>query len=249
MNSLPTIRVLSTNLDEITSWILRGIQKGSVGEAVRLVNTYSFGLAVLDKQYSRVLSGPGINIPDGKPLILAHNFKLTRGRDAAQIRGIDLLRSVLTASYKTQTKHFFLGSTDDVLEKMAFNIRNDFGLTNLEFHQPGIISKSSVPSQILISKIKESESKIVWVGLGTPNQDFFARELADLLPVIVIAVGAAFDFLSHEKKEAHPLLIKFGVEWLFRLFSEPKRLTKRYLLISPLWLMFLLSRKIHWESQ
>ena len=249
MNSLPAIRILSTNLDEITNWILRGIQKGSVGEAVRLVNTYSLGLAVLDRQYSSVLSGPGINIPDGKPLILSHNFNLARNMDAAQIRGIDLLRSVLTASYKTQTRHFFVGSTDHVLEKMAFNIKNDFGLTNLEFYQPGIISKSSVPSQILISRIKESKSKIVWVGLGTPNQDFFAKELADQLPVIVIAVGAAFDFLSNEKKEAHPLLIKFGVEWLFRLFSEPKRLMKRYLIISPLWLTFLLSRKIYWESQ
>jgi N-acetylglucosaminyldiphosphoundecaprenol N-acetyl-beta-D-mannosaminyltransferase len=220
-----------------------------MGKAVRLVNTYSLGLAVLDKKYLGILSGPGINVPDGKPLILAHNFQLTRNRDATQIRGIDLLRSVLSASYKTQTKHFFIGSTDHVLEKMALNIRNDFGITNSEFYQPGIISKSSIPSQNLISRIKESQSNIVWVGLGTPNQDFFAKKLADQLPVIVIAIGAAFDFLSREKKEAHPLLIKFGVEWLFRLLSEPKRLMKRYLLISPLSLRLLFSQKIYWESQ
>jgi N-acetylglucosaminyldiphosphoundecaprenol N-acetyl-beta-D-mannosaminyltransferase len=249
MISLPVIKVQSTSLQETTNWILRGIYNETNGRVIRLVNSYSLGLALLDKQYADILSGPGTNIPDGKPLVIARNFNLARSRNANQIRGIDLLRSVLSASYKNQERHFFIGSTDQVLEKMALMIRNQYGLVNVEFYQPGIVSRSSMPSQGLISRIKESNSKIVWVGLGTPNQDFFAKKLADELSVFVISVGAAFDFLSEVKKEAHPLFIKFGVEWLFRLFSEPKRLIKRYLLISPLWLMFLFTRQIFWESE
>lgn len=246
----PTSRIIlkSTFPSQVTSWIFNKIENENVGIAIRLVNTYCLGLAVLDKEYSEILSGPGINLPDGKPLIMDNLLRFGGSRKAKQIRGADLMRSVLDASSENQIGHFFIGSTDKVLAELDSKIRHDYRLTNLEFHQPGQVSRASTPNHELILKIRNSNSKIVWVGLGTPNQDFFAQRLAQQLPVVVIAVGAAFDFISNEKKEAHPLIIRLGVEWVFRLLTEPKRLLKRYLLVSPLWLIFPVFRQMEWES-
>lgn len=238
----------NTNLEDVTKWIVSQDLSGQSGIPIRLVNTFSLGLATLDHNYLGLLSGNGINLPDGKPLVVFNNLFRRKEVKSQQIRGIDLLNSVLTESKSAGIGHFFLGSTDEVLDKMATNIYEEFGLTNVFFHQPGFIARTSEPSPDLIEKIRNSGSHIVWVGLGTPNQDFFAKRLADELPMLVIAIGAAFDFLSKNKKVANPIVVKIGLEWAFRLFSEPKRLVKRYLFISPLWLALLITRKIKWDS-
>lgn len=243
-----SIFLKNTNLEEITKWIVSKDLSGQSGIPIRLVNTFSLGLAALDLNYFRLLSGNGINLPDGKPPVIFNNLFRRKKPKSEQIRGIDLLNSVLTQSKSAEIGHFFLGSTDKVLDKMSANIFKEFGLTDVIFYQPGFIERTSAPNPELIEKIRNSGSHIVWVGLGTPNQDFFAKRLSDELPILVIAVGAAFDYLSKNKKVANPILIKIGLEWFFRLLSEPKRLVKRYLLISPLWLALLITRKIKWDS-
>ncbi len=77
--------------------------------------------------------------------------------------------------------------------------------------------------------IRTSGAAFVWVGLGTPKQDFEAARICHQLGVTTVAVGAAFDFLARTKREAHPLLRQLGLEWAHRLATEPRRLWRRYL--------------------
>ena len=78
-------------------------------------------------------------------------------------------------------------------------------------------------------RIRETGATIVWVGLGTPKQDVEVARLAASLPVVAVAVGAAFDFLAGTKPQAPIWMQKSGTEWLFRFASEPRRLAKRYI--------------------
>ncbi len=82
----------------------------------------------------------------------------------------------------------------------------------------------------LVDRVRSSGADIVWVGLGTPKQDQFVDEFRDRLGVTLVAVGAAFDFLAGTKREAPMWARTHGLEWAFRLLSEPGRLWKRYLL-------------------
>jgi N-acetylglucosaminyldiphosphoundecaprenol N-acetyl-beta-D-mannosaminyltransferase len=82
----------------------------------------------------------------------------------------------------------------------------------------------------LATQLAALSPDIVWVGLGTPKQDFVAHELASRLDSTIVAVGAAFDFYSGTKKQAPRWIQATYLEWLFRLLSEPKRLWKRYLI-------------------
>jgi N-acetylglucosaminyldiphosphoundecaprenol N-acetyl-beta-D-mannosaminyltransferase len=82
----------------------------------------------------------------------------------------------------------------------------------------------------IISRISQSGANIVWVGLGTPKQDIVAQRIANLIPVVTVSVGAAFDFFAGRKAEAPAWLQGTGLEWAFRLKEEPRRLLSRYTL-------------------
>jgi N-acetylglucosaminyldiphosphoundecaprenol N-acetyl-beta-D-mannosaminyltransferase len=86
-------------------------------------------------------------------------------------------------------------------------------------------------------RIRKSGASMVWVGLGTPKQDFAAREMARHLPVTALAVGAAFDFLSGSKPQAPQWMQRSGTEWAYRLAHEPRRLARRYLWGNPRFLV------------
>ena len=78
--------------------------------------------------------------------------------------------------------------------------------------------------------LKESKAQVVWVGLGTPKQDFVVHEISKQMPITAIAVGAAFDYLAGTLAETPKVIQKIGFEWLYRLIKEPRRLWRRYLL-------------------
>ncbi|GAA5193163.1 hypothetical protein GCM10023346_17170 [Arthrobacter gyeryongensis] len=130
----------------------------------------------------------------------------------------------------SNVKHFLLGSTNDTLRKLNEELTSRYpGIEIVGQLSPPFRDQS--PSELAAQDkfISDSEAQIVWVGLGTPKQDFEVLRLANRLPVVAVAVGAAFDFVAGTKKEAPVWIRKIGFEWLFRLLSEPRRLWRRYL--------------------
>ena len=93
--------------------------------------------------------------------------------------------------------------------------------------------------EVLAEKIIASGAGLVFVGLGCPRQEIFVFEFRDLLPMPILAVGAAFPFLAGQLPQAPPWMQRAGLEWLFRLAIEPKRLWRRYLFLNPAYLCLL----------
>jgi N-acetylglucosaminyldiphosphoundecaprenol N-acetyl-beta-D-mannosaminyltransferase len=126
-------------------------------------------------------------------------------------------------------KHFLLGSTNEVLQALETNLTTRF---------PGIqiVGVESPPFRKLTAKelstqdnlVSASGAQIVWVGLGTPKQDVEAHRIAGELPVLAIAVGAAFDFAAGTLRPAPQWMTRSGLEWVYRFTREPRRLWKRY---------------------
>jgi N-acetylglucosaminyldiphosphoundecaprenol N-acetyl-beta-D-mannosaminyltransferase len=134
----------------------------------------------------------------------------------------------------SQHKHYLLGSTTETLKKLADQIAQKFpnaqivGTDSPPFREP--------TTQELLArdrKISDSGANIVWVGLGTPKQDYEVERLKASLPVTALAVGAAFDFLAGTVEQAPIWMQKSGTEWAYRWSKEPKRLAKRYLWGNP----------------
>ena len=196
------------------------------GTGYHLVNSHSLVEAENSPELQAVLASD-VAICDGKPLSL---LLRKRDRNLTQIRGADLMRNILRSS-KSEHKHFFLGGTESALDGLLAEAR----LRNPELVIAGFYSppfeREFRPSLLdWVNRIRASGASIVWVGLGTPKQDFVTYELARNLSCQVLAVGAAFDYIAGTLKEAPRLVQIVGLEWLYRLIKEPRRLAKRYLI-------------------
>lgn len=222
------LKFVACRPDEAAEHIVR-IAQGSIGHHVHLANAYTVALADKYQSYRALIHESGLVFPDGKPLgwisaLYRHSPRLR------QVRGPQLFLDVFDRGRSWNVKHYLLGSTPEVLEALVGNLEAKF---------PGvaIVGSESPPFQQIRpeelrdqdARIRESGADIVWVGLGTPKQDFEAQRLSKALPVVAVAVGAAFDFAAGTTKEAPAWMSKAGLEWAYRLCTEPRRLWKRYL--------------------
>jgi len=195
---------------------------------VHLANAYTIALADRDDAY-RQLINQGVVFADGRPIIWFSRLA-RQTPQIQQVRGLDLFFNVLGAGRSSGVRHFLLGSTDEVLARMRARLAEQFeGVEIVGSYSPPFrpLTTEEIADQDAL--IRQSDADIVWVGLGTPKQDFEARRLALSTAKPVVAVGAAFDFTAGALRVAPIWMQRVGLEWLFRLASEPRRLWRRYL--------------------
>lgn len=196
---------------------------------IHLSNAYTIALADQDSNYRDILANPALNFPDGKPIgwvsaISRHSPRLR------QVRGPQLFLDVLDQGRDHGIRHFLLGSTHEVLKEMEARLKARFpGIRIVGVNSPPFRRLTS--SEILHqdATILASGAQIVWVGLGTPKQDLEAQRIADRLPIVAIAIGAAFDFAAGTLAIAPSWMRVAGLEWVHRFASEPRRLWRRYI--------------------
>lgn len=209
---------------------------GTTNQSVHFISAHAIAEANKNSQLEKIFVNTKI-ICDSKPL--ASYLKLFQ-RDLQQIRGVDFMRKFLTLSPR-YSNHLFIGGNDKVkrgiIDFISENQRSDLIIT---FELPGSINNWSEYIDDWNRIIAETEPDYIWVGLGAPKQFFIADAISKSSRLPAFSVGAAFDFISKAKKEAPSLVQRFGLEWAFRLITEPKRLWKRYLLgnLQFLWIIF-----------
>lgn len=176
-----------------------------------------------------VFNKSGMVTPDGMAIVWL--LKLHGYRDVERVYGPDLMLAALDASQEKGWKHFLFGGTEEVLRRLAQTVNTKFPKAVLCGHySPPFGSISPDEEQRIIQSINQANADILWVGLGSPKQEkWMAENIKAINASVLIGVGAAFDFISGEKSQAPRWMQKSGLEWLFRLFSEPGRLWKRYI--------------------
>lgn len=195
---------------------------------VHLANSYTIALADRDDAYRRLINR-GVVFADGKPITWLSRLAGQTPR-IEQVRGPQLFLDVLDAGRSSGMRHFFLGSTDEVLRKMCARLIARFpGLEIVGTYSPPFRQLTDEEVSYQDTLIRQSGANIVWVGLGTPKQDIEAARLAQRTARPAVAVGAAFDFAAGTLRVAPFWMQRAGLEWLFRLASEPGRLWRRYL--------------------
>jgi N-acetylglucosaminyldiphosphoundecaprenol N-acetyl-beta-D-mannosaminyltransferase len=204
------------------------VAHASAGHAVAVhpINAYSIVCAHERPEVATALDGD-LCFMDGVPLVWL--AKAHGARDATRVYGPDLMLDVLDRSRGSGLRHYLYGGTPEVLTLLRQRLTQQF---------PGLIiaGASAPPFRALTAaevadeqaRIRRCGADVVWIGVGTPEQNVIAHAWAPACQVTTVAVGAAFDFLSGTKRQAPRLLQRLGLEWLFRLCSEPRRLARRY---------------------
>ncbi len=191
-----------------------------------------------DLDFALILRSFYRNLPDGMPGVWIGRLKGAKGMERCY--GPEFMRSVLEKSGDKPIRHFFCGGRDGVAEELRI-------ICEKKLHNSNCVGTFTPPFRDMTESefvelgnvITASQADIVWIGLSTPKQEIFAKRLSKYVRVhFIITVGAAFDFLTGRVKQAPAFIQSIGMEWLFRLVTEPRRLYRRYFKIVPLFLVY-----------
>jgi N-acetylglucosaminyldiphosphoundecaprenol N-acetyl-beta-D-mannosaminyltransferase len=186
-----------------------------------------------DAAFKKILNGAFLCTPDGMPMVWAG--KLNGQTEMSRVYGPDLMLDVCAWSETSGAKHFFYGGADGVAELLAQKLKAKFPkLQVVGTFTPPFRALNETEVNFLQAQVAAARPDIFWVGLSTPKQEkFMAEFLPKLDATLLIGVGAAFDFHSGRVRQAPRWMQRSGLEWLYRLGSEPRRLAKRYFRNNP----------------
>lgn len=242
---IPTVDVLGvgvspinmdTALEVIDRWITTGAH-----QYVCVAGVHGVMESTRDETLRQIHNAAGLVTPDGMPLVWLS--RLYGWRNTRRVYGPDLMLDLCERSLATGYRHFFYGGQEGVPDRLSDRLQRRFpGLIVAGTYSPPFRTPTEEEDEEIVRRINDAKPDIVWVGLGPPKQEHWMAQHVDRLAAsVLIGVGAAFDFHAGVKRQAPRWMQQSGLEWLFRLGSEPRRLWRRYLVNNPMfvWLMFL----------
>jgi N-acetylglucosaminyldiphosphoundecaprenol N-acetyl-beta-D-mannosaminyltransferase len=174
---------------------------------------------------------------DGQPVRWAMNWLHgTKLRD--RVYGPELMLRLCRRAAELDVGIYLYGSSTEVIEALQRNLLEKYpGLRIVGAEAPPFRPLSHHEEEAMFERINQSGAGLVFLGLGCPKQDFFAHRYRDRIHAVQVCVGAAFDFHAGRKRTAPGWMQRCGMEWLFRLASEPRRLWRRYLVTNTQFLV------------
>ncbi len=229
-----SFRVLGVRVDAVQipdavrrmeEWIAR--REG--GRYIAVTGMHGVTEAQHDSHFKKILNSAGLVVPDGMPLVWIgrrHGFDLRR-----RVYGPELMATFCEQTASKAYRHFFYGGASGVAEELASQFVSRFsGMVVAGTYSPPFRSLTPEEDREIIHAIEGAQADIVWVGLSTPKQERWMFEHRHRLKVpVLVGVGAAFDFHTRRIAQAPAWMGDHGLEWLFRLSVEPRRLWRRYL--------------------
>lgn len=201
---------------------------------VCICNTHSLVTASNDSTFEEVLNQAGLCTPDGMPLVWALKSYGYAGQE--RVDGPNLMLKLCEMSKMKKYKIFLYGGTKETLEELTQKLHKQYeGIEIVGYHSPPFRKITEEEDAEVVRMINSTEADIIFVSLGCPKQEYWMYDHRDRINGIMIGVGAAFDFITGSIKRPPLIFQKLGLEWLFRLLKEPKRLWKRYAYNNPVY--------------
>ena len=214
------------SLDEAIQKIVHWAEKGE-SKYVSIMNSNDIVKSWIDLNYREISNSADLSTPDGAPIALA--LRLYGYKHQKRVTGIDLLEKLIPILLVKDLKIFFYGSRNLVLDKISLKIRKLFPNSKIYFKSPPFRKLTLQEDNEINNMIKEINPNVIFVGLGCPKQDIWISEKRKVLNSVFIGIGASFDYYAGTLKRAPNFMQNNGLEWLYRLYKEPKRLFIRYL--------------------
>lgn len=203
------------------------VRKGD-GGYVCVTGVHGVMEAQRDPAFRHILNRSLLTTPDGMPTVWVG--RATGFHDIERVYGPDLMLAVCRELVVVGRSHFFLGGANGVAQELGRCLSARFpGLRVAGTYTPPFRPLSTDEEEALVRLVRQSGADIIWVGLSTPKQErLMARVAERVAPGVMIGVGAAFDFHTGRVRQAPRWIQRSGLEWLFRMLQEPRRLLPRY---------------------
>lgn len=221
----------AVQIPEVVAQIRLWIESGVTGRYIAVTGMHGIAESRTDREFRRALDSADLVVPDGMPLVWLgqwHRHPLKR-----RVYGPELMETFCCETGATY-RHFFYGGGPETAERLADSLRQRHGIVVAGTYCPPFRPLTKEEQRDVTSRIEAVSADVLWVGLSTPKQEKWMHDNRELLSVpVMLGVGAAFDFNSGRARQAPAWMQESGLEWLFRLLSEPRRLWRRYLISIP----------------
>jgi len=237
---MKTTKVLQTNISEINIEQVSEILNTTTNNRVAICNANTLVRSVLSVEISNSINNFTIKAPDGFPVAKALSF-LTKQK-FSRVDGYKVFLQTIENGLNRGTKHYFFGNSEEITQLMINKLSEKFP----DMKITGYLCPEFKSADDLVKKYKEEinsvNADIIWVSLGFPKQELFIDALCNEIdtPINFVGVGAVFEWVAGTKKKAPEWIANLGFEWLLRLFQDPKRLYKRYLIDNTLFILYFL---------
>jgi N-acetylglucosaminyldiphosphoundecaprenol N-acetyl-beta-D-mannosaminyltransferase len=199
--------------------------------------------AYQDKAFNEILNKADLATPDGRPISLA--IKLFEKINQERVAGMDLMPALLAEAEKRGKSVYFYGSTEEVLSKIRAQIHQDFPQLRIAgTYSPPFRTLSEEEDQAIVQQINASNPDLLFVSLGCPKQEKWMAAHTGKINACMLGVGQAFLTYTGLEKRLPKWARDWSLEWAYRLYLEPQRLWKRYLVGNSLFLLLILKRMI-----
>ena len=225
------MRVDLTSYADAT-WKILNLAKRDEGHYVCVANVHMLMEAYDFAEFRNLVNNADLSVPDGMPLVWI--LRLKGQQNQRRVYGPTLMLHILESAARDSISVGFYGSKPEVLESLIKRMQSRYDSLNVAYSfSPPFRAINFEEDTTIVQQIKQSGIQILFVGLGCPKQEIWMAEHRGKFNGVMIGVGAAFDFHAGVKPQAPVWMQKIGLEWLFRLFTEPRRLWKRYLYHNP----------------
>lgn len=212
------------------------------------VSVHGLIVAQEDPAVRSAINGAGLATTDGMPLVWW--CRRAGFADASRVYGPDLLAAMCDVGIQRGYRHYFYGGSPAVVEQLVARLTQRYpGLQVVGHHAPPFRALTEAEDAADIAAINAARPDFVWVGLGMPKQEkWIASHVGKIQAAALLGVGAAFDFHAGTKPHAPRWMQRSGLEWLFRLITEPRRLAYRYLVGNTTFVILTARQLLGWKT-
>ena len=230
------VGISALNLDLAVARVVEALEKKQKGY-ICVTGVHGVSEAQTDPAFRSILNQAFLNTPDGMPMVWMG--KIQGAGHMGRVYGPDLMLRIFELSQKRGFTHFFYGGGPGVAEELKQTLEKRFpGSKIVGVYTPPFRPLTEAEENDLTRTVSQFKPDMIWVGLSTPKQEkFMASHCEKLDATLFFGVGAAFDFHAGRVRQAPRWMQRSGLEWLFRLCCEPRRLWKRYFKNNPLFIL------------
>ncbi len=228
------VRVDAVQIDDVVRIMESWIEARSGSHYIAVTGMHGVSEARRDHSFRDVLNAAGLVVADGMPLVWLGRLRGHAMR--RRVYGPELMQEFCRQT-GSRYRHFLYGGGPGVAEQLATSLRERFADINIVgCYTPPFRALTDEELAGLQSSVRRAAPDVIWVGLSTPKQERWMHQYGPSLGVpALVGVGAAFDILSGRSRQAPRWMQEHGLEWLFRLLQEPRRLWRRYLVNGPIF--------------